>query len=119
MRVDYINAFFMNDLDKGIKGMRIGLPKEYFIEGLDPEVKEQIMKAVDLLEGNGAEIIEVSLPHTRYAISTYYLIATAEASSNLARYDGVKYGYRSDNDISDSIKMYEFTRKEGFGEEVK
>ena len=110
---------FALSLDKGIKGMRIGLPKEYFIEGLDPEIKDRIMKAVNLLGKNGAEIIDISLPHARYAVSSYYLIATAEASSNLARYDGVKYGFRSEEDALDLVQMYEATRSEGFGKEVK
>ena len=110
---------FRRSLNKGIKGIKIGLPKEYFVEGLDLEVKDQIMKALRELEMNGAHVIDISLPHTRYAISCYYLIATAEASSNLARYDGVKYGFRSAHGIPDSIKMYEKTRSEGFGNEVK
>lgn len=110
---------FRRSLNKGIKGIRIGLPKEYFVEGLDLEIKNQIMKAVTLLNKNGAEIIDISLPHARYGISVYYLIATAEASSNLARYDGVKYGFRSSDGTSNSVKMYEETRNEGFGKEVK
>jgi len=110
---------FRRSLKKGIKGIKIGLPKEYFVEGLDLEVKDQIMKALRILEMNGAHVIDISLPHTRYAISCYYLIATAEASSNLARYDGVKYGFRSTDGISESVKMYEKTRSEGFGSEVK
>lgn len=104
-------------LTKGIKGIRIGLPREYFVEGLDPRVKELILKAASMLERNGARVIEVSLPHTRHAISAYYLIATAEASSNLARYDGVKYGLRSEG--RDTLQMYELTRSAGFGREVK
>lgn len=110
---------FRQSLNKAVKDIKIGLPKEYFIEGLDLRVKDQIQNAVTILEQNGAEIIDISLPHTRYAISSYYLIATAEASSNLARYDGVKYGFRSGDNISDSVKMYEATRSEGFGTEVK
>jgi aspartyl-tRNA(Asn)/glutamyl-tRNA(Gln) amidotransferase subunit A len=110
---------FRRSLNKGIKGIRIGLPKEYFVEGLDLEIKNQIMKAVTLLNKHGAEIIDISLPHARYGISTYYLIATAEASSNLARYDGVKYGFRSSDGTSNAVKMYEETRSEGFGREVK
>lgn len=110
---------FVHALPKGIKGMRIGLPKEYFIEGLDPEVKDCIMDAVNLMGKNGAEIIDISLPHAKYAVSSYYLIATAEASSNLARYDGVKYGFRSEDDTLDLVDMYEATRSEGFGKEVK
>jgi aspartyl-tRNA(Asn)/glutamyl-tRNA(Gln) amidotransferase subunit A len=109
---------FTRSLNKGIEGVRIGLPKEYFVEGLDAHVKEKILKAVDLLAENGAHIIDISLPYTPYAISAYYLIATAEASSNLARYDGVKYGVRS-GEVADSGEMYEATRSQGFGQEVK
>jgi len=109
---------FMASLNQDINGIRIGLPKEYFIEGLDKGVKDKIMDAVNLLQKNGAKIDEISLPHTKYAISTYYLIATAEASSNLARYDGVKYGHRSKEGFG-IIDMYERTRAEGFGREVK
>jgi len=110
---------FLQALKKDVKGLKAGLPREYFIKGLDKGIKNKIDEAVKLLEKNGVEIIEISLPHTSYAVSVYYLIATAEASSNLARYDGVKYGFRSDNDIQDSIAMYEATRSEGFGKEVK
>jgi aspartyl-tRNA(Asn)/glutamyl-tRNA(Gln) amidotransferase subunit A len=110
---------FTATLDGDIKGLRFGLPKEYFIEGLDPAVKERIDQAIVLLEKNGAHPVEISLPHAPYGVSAYYLIATAEASSNLARYDGVKYGLRADTDQADSIKMYERTRSEGFGLEVK
>jgi len=110
---------FLRSLNGGIKGLKIGLPKEYFVEGLDSEVKDEVMKAVSHLDENGAEIIELSLPHAKYSIGAYYLIATAEASSNLARYDGVKYGFRSDRAHADSVTMYEETRSEGFGQEVK
>jgi aspartyl-tRNA(Asn)/glutamyl-tRNA(Gln) amidotransferase subunit A len=110
---------FLDALNGGIKGMKIGLPKEYFIEGLDSQVKDKVIKAVTCLGNNGAEIVEISLPHTKFGISAYYLIATAEASSNLARYDGVKYGFRSNGSLSDSVTMYEETRSEGFGQEVK
>jgi len=110
---------FRRSLNKGVKGVKIGLPKEYSVEGIDERVKNEIMNAVSLLEKNGADIIDISLPHAKYAISTYYLIATAEASSNLARYDGVKYGFRSKNGVSDLVNMYEATRSEGFGKEVK
>ena len=110
---------FLSVLNQDIKGLKIGLPREYFIEGIDAQVKDKIMKAAELLGKNGAEIIEISLPHTEYAISTYYLIATAEASSNLARYDGVKYGFREKQDIADIPEMYEQTRHHGFGQEVK
>jgi len=110
---------FLRSLGKEIKGLKVGLPQEYFIEGLDPRIRDRVMRAIGLLEKNGAEIIDISLPHSRYAISCYYLIATAEASSNLARYDGVRYGFRSGDDTSDLIMMYESTRSEGFGNEVK
>jgi len=110
---------FLQSLNGEVKGIKIGLPKEYYVEGLDPQVKEMVMRAVLFFKENGAEIIEVSLPHTKYGISAYYLIATAEASSNLARYDGVKYGFRAENEHSDSVTMYERTRSEGFGLEVK
>ncbi len=83
-------------LQTGVKGLRIGLPKEYFIAGLDPEVKAAVEQASRHLSELGAEIVEVSLPHTEYAVACYYLIATAEASSNLARYDGVRFGLRVD-----------------------
>lgn len=109
---------FMQTFAKGIHGIRIGLPKEFFIKGLDSAIKSPILEAVAMLEKNGAKIIEVSLPHAGYGVSAYYLIATAEASSNLARYDGVKYGYRSSHPL-DTISMYESTRSEGFGKEVK
>ncbi|MBN2034302.1 MAG: Asp-tRNA(Asn)/Glu-tRNA(Gln) amidotransferase subunit GatA [Deltaproteobacteria bacterium] len=110
---------FLRSLNKGLKGLRIGLPKEYFVEGLDPGIKERIMAAVSLLEDNGVHIVEISLPHTPYAVATYYLIATAEASSNLARYDGVKFGFRTRENVTDSIMMYELTRSRGLGKEVK
>ncbi|MBN1106482.1 MAG: Asp-tRNA(Asn)/Glu-tRNA(Gln) amidotransferase subunit GatA [Deltaproteobacteria bacterium] len=110
---------FADTLKRGVRGLRIGLPREYFVEGLDPKIRDRILEAVRLLERNGGRIVDVSLPHTKYAISAYYLIATAEASSNLARYDGVRYGYRTDRDVSDTVRMVEVTRSEGFGREVK
>ncbi|MBW1936323.1 MAG: Asp-tRNA(Asn)/Glu-tRNA(Gln) amidotransferase subunit GatA [Deltaproteobacteria bacterium] len=110
---------FLRSLDRGIEGIRVGLPREYFVEGIDSRVKETILAAVNLLAENGAHVIDISLPHTRYAVSAYYLVATAEASSNLARYDGVKYGLRTKTDFADSGQMYEKTRREGFGKEVK
>ncbi len=110
---------FLSSLNKGVKGLGIGLPKEYFIDGLDTGIKDRIMDVVHLLEKNGAEIMDISLPHAEYAVACYYLIATAEASSNLARYDGVRYGFRSEDDAPDSVKMYEATRSKGFGREVK
>ncbi len=105
-------------LKNGIKGLKVGLPKEYFIEGLDPDVKQAVEKAVDTLRELGAESVEVSLPHTDYAVACYYLIATAEASSNLARYDGVRYGQRVDQERG-LIDMYKQSRAAGFGPEVK
>lgn len=110
---------FTKSLNRDIKGIKIGLPKEYFIEGMDTGIREKVINAVKLLEKNGAEIIDISLPHAKYAISVYYLLATAEASSNLARYDGVKYGTRVEDETADMIAMYEATRSAGFGEEVK
>ena len=106
------------NLKNNVKGLRIGVPKEYFGEGIDSEVKESVYKAVELMKQNGAEIKEISLPSTEYAINTYYIIASAEASSNLARFDGVKYGYRA-KDYDGLTDMYEKTRSEGFGDEVK
>ncbi|APG28896.1 aspartyl/glutamyl-tRNA amidotransferase subunit A [Syntrophotalea acetylenivorans] len=105
-------------LKDGVKGLKVGLPKEYFIEGLDPDVKQAVEKAVDTLRELGAEPVEVSLPHTDYAVACYYLIATAEASSNLARYDGVRYGQRVDREQG-LIDMYMQSRAAGFGPEVK
>lgn len=101
-----------------LAGLRIGVPAEYFAEGLDPEVDKSVKDALIQLEDLGAQIIDVSLPHTQYAVAAYYLVATAEASSNLARYDGVRYGYRADG-YHDLIDMYKKTRSEGFGQEVK
>lgn len=117
--VDVRNSNYLGCLNKGVRGIRIGLPKEYFVEGLDMEIKDHINRALTMLNGNGAEVIDISLPHTKYAISSYYLIATAEASSNLARYDGVRYGFRSKDGTNDAAAMYEATRSEGFGSEVK
>ena len=105
-------------LNNGVKGLKIGIPKEYFISGLDKEVEEAVSAAIDVLKGLGCETIEVSLPHTEYAVAVYYLIATAEASSNLARFDGVKYGLRKDTGKG-LLDMYKETRDKGFGSEVK
>ncbi len=108
---DYTKAL-IND----VKGLKIGIPKEYFIEGIDREVKGAVLDAVKLLEKLGAKSEEVSLPHTEYAVSTYYIIAPAEASSNLARFDGVEYGMRAQGRL---IDMYKDTRYKGFGSEAK
>ena len=105
-------------LKKDIKGIRVGIPKEYFVEGIDPEVEKAVKGAIDSFRKWGAEIREISLPHTEYAVAIYYIIATAEASSNLARYDGVKYGFRSKG-YRDLMEMYTQTRARGFGKEVK
>jgi len=109
---------YVAELDKPVRGMKLGVAKEYFGEGLDDEVRQAVEAAIDKLKGLGCEIVPVSLPHTPYAIPTYYLIATAEASSNLARYDGVRYshGARSVKTLSE---MYRRSRDEGFGAEVK
>lgn len=108
---------FTVSLGKEIKGLKIGIPDEYFIEGTDIEVKTAVLSAVKILEDMGARAVKISLPHTGYAVATYYILATSEASSNLARYDGVKYGMRIRGD--DLIDMYMKTRSEGFGDEVK
>ena len=105
-------------LTGNIKGLKVGIPKEYFIKGLDKEVESGVKNAIKKLEENGAEITDISLPHTEYAVSTYYIIATAEASSNLARYDGIKYGYQYKGG-KDLLDMYCKTRSQGFGAEVK
>ena len=104
-------------LTGNIKGLKLGLPKEYMIGGLDPEVKRAVAAAVEQLAKLGAEVVEVSLPHTDYAIATYYIIATAEASANLARFDGIRYGTRVEG--ADPIELYGKTRGAGFGPEVK
>ena len=105
-------------LNDGVKGMKLGVPKEYFVEGMDPQVEARVRAAIEVYRGLGAEIVEVSLPHTKYAVADYYIIATAEASANLARFDGVRYGKRAEapRDLADH---YGRTRGEGFGKEVK
>jgi aspartyl-tRNA(Asn)/glutamyl-tRNA(Gln) amidotransferase subunit A len=110
---DYTRA-----LVQEVKGLRIGIPKEYFIEGMDPEVETAVRKAVEHFKTLGVDVVDVSLPHSEYGISAYYVIAPAEASSNLARYDGVKYGFRV-KDPKDLMSMYRDTRMDGFGKEVK
>lgn len=109
---------FTADLGKDIKGLKVGLPKEFFIEGLNSEVKAAVDTACKQLESLGAEIVEVSLPHSGYAIPCYYIVATAEASSNLSRYDGIRYGHRAEN-TADLFDLYCKSRFEGFGTEVK
>jgi len=105
-------------LSEDIRGIRIGVPKEYFVEGMEPGVERAVREAIDKLGSLGAEIVDISLPSTDYALATYYIIAPAEASSNLSRYTGVEYGHRAP-DAEDIIDMYMKTREEGFGPEVK
>lgn len=109
---------YLDSLKNDVKGVKIGIPKEYFVPGMDKEVGAAVKEAIDLLKAKGAQIVEVSLPHTEYAVSVYYILATAEASSNLARFDGVQYGYRCE-DPANLLDMYERTRGEGFGAEAK
>lgn len=109
---------YVSPLGESLEGVRLGLPKEYFIEGIDSQVRSSVMQAVGKCRDLGAEIVEVSLPHTDYAIAAYYIIATAEASANLARFDGVRYGFRAEGG-EDPIDMYGRTRSQGFGAEVK
>ncbi len=116
--LDYPVPDYSQFLISELKGIRIGLPKEYFISGIEEEVKKRILTATKVLQDLGARVEEVSLPHTEYAVATYYLVATAEASSNLARYDGVGYGHRA-KEKTNLIDMYKKTRQEGFGDEVK
>jgi aspartyl-tRNA(Asn)/glutamyl-tRNA(Gln) amidotransferase subunit A len=109
---------YKQSLVKDVKGIRIGIPNEYFVEGMDPDVERSVKEAIDHFKDWGAEVRRISLPHTEYAVAIYYIIATAEASSNLARYDGVKYGLRSKG-YRDLAEMYTQTRAKGFGQEVK
>ena len=109
---------YSKNLSKDIKGLKIGIPKEYRVDGMPSQIEELWDKGKKILKEEGAEIIDISLPHTEYALPTYYIVAPAEASSNLARYDGVKYGFRSSKGTN-LIEMYENTRSEGFGDEVK
>jgi len=109
---------YLATLRKGVKGMRLGVPKEYFVTGMEPAVEQAINDAIRLLEQQGAAIEEVSLPHSDVALPAYYIIAPAEASSNLARYDGVRYGYQAEG-AKNLIEEYMLTRQQGFGAEVK
>jgi aspartyl-tRNA(Asn)/glutamyl-tRNA(Gln) amidotransferase subunit A len=111
-------AKYSEEIAKGVAGLRIGVPEEYFGEGLDPEIRAAIERSIEKLRNAGCTIHKVSLPHTRYAVPTYYVIATAEASSNLSRFDGVRFGLRS-SDSNTLSAMYRNTRDEGFGAEVK
>ncbi|WP_457641912.1 Asp-tRNA(Asn)/Glu-tRNA(Gln) amidotransferase subunit GatA [Persephonella sp.] len=109
---------FTTYLGKDIKGVKIGIPEEFFVEGLDPQIKDIVLNSAKELEKEGAQLVNISMPTTRYAIEAYYIIAPSEASSNLARYDGVRYGYRT-SEYKDLEEMYSKTRDEGFGAEVK
>ena len=109
---------YVAELKQPVAGLRVGVPEEYFAEGLDPEVKQAVEQAIDALKTQGCTITRVSLPHTRYAVPTYYVLATAEASANLERFDGVRYGYRAPN-ANTLAEMYRQSRDRGFGPEVK
>ena len=115
--IDFKRNNYSFELTNNIKGKKIGIPKEYRVDGMPQEIESLWTKGIEFIKDCGAEIIDISLPHTNYALPTYYIVAPAEASSNLARYDGVKYGFRSAGE--NLIDMYEKTRSEGFGEEVK
>ena len=116
--IDKKKENYSKNLKPNIKGLKIGIPKEYRVENMPKEIDELWNKGKSILKDLGANLIDITLPHTKYALPTYYIVAPAEASSNLARYDGVKYGYRSSQG-KDLIGMYENTRSEGFGDEVK
>ena len=115
--VDFVRGNYLNDLSDNIKGKKIGIPKEYRVDGMPKEIERLWEKGIKIIKDNGGDIIDISLPNTNYALPAYYIVAPAEASSNLARYDGVKYGFRSKGE--NLIDMYEKTRSEGFGDEVK
>ena len=115
--IDFKRGQYSKDLTKDIKGKKIGIPKEYRVEGMPKEIEDLWKKGIEYAKDCGAEIIDISLPNTSYALPTYYIVAPAEASSNLARYDGVKYGFRAKGE--NLIDMYEKTRSEGFGAEVQ
>ena len=116
--LDQSTEDFTGQLDRDLKGVRMGIPKEYFVEGMDARVKATIETAIQQCAEHGAELVEISLPHTEYAVSVYYIIATAEASANLARFDGIRYGYRA-SQPKDLTDLYIRTREDGFGNEVK
>ncbi len=115
--VDFKRGNYLNELNNSIKGKKIGIPKEYRVNDMPKEIEDLWQKGINIIKESGAEIIDISLPNTNYALPAYYIVAPAEASSNLARYDGVKYGFRSKG--KNLIEMYEKTRSEGFGNEVK
>jgi aspartyl-tRNA(Asn)/glutamyl-tRNA(Gln) amidotransferase subunit A len=109
---------YLSGLNDGVKGLKLGVPKEYFGEGIDPGVRKNVEAAIQSLAAQGAEIVEISLPHTEHAVATYYVIAPAEASSNLSRFDGIRYGHRATNP-ADILDLYKKSREQGFGPEVK
>jgi len=115
--VDFVRGNYLNDLSDNIKGKKIGIPKEYRVDGMPKEIEKLWENGIKIIKDNGGDVIDISLPNTNYALPAYYIVAPAEASSNLARYDGVKYGFRSKGE--NLIDMYEKTRSEGFGDEVK
>ncbi len=109
---------YLSGLNDGVKGLKLGIPKEYFGEGIDPGVRKNVEAAIQKLADQGAEIVEISLPHAEHAVATYYVIAPAEASSNLSRFDGIRYGHRAPNP-ADILDLYKKSREQGFGAEVK
>ena len=115
--VNFKRKNYFKELNNSIKGKKIGIPKEYRVDGMSKEIEDLWQKGINIIKASGAEVIDISLPNTKYALPAYYIVAPAEASSNLARYDGVKYGFRSEG--KNLIEMYENTRSEGFGDEVK
>ena len=115
--VNFKRKNYFRELNNSIKGKKIGIPKEYRVDGMSKEIEDLWQKGINIIKASGAEVIDISLPNTKYALPAYYIMAPAEASSNLARYDGVKYGFRSEG--KNLIEMYENTRSEGFGDEVK
>jgi aspartyl-tRNA(Asn)/glutamyl-tRNA(Gln) amidotransferase subunit A len=115
---DVAVADYLSAIGKSVKGLKIGVPEEYFGKGLDDEIRAAIERVMDQLRAADCELVRVSLPHTKYAVPTYYLVATAEASSNLARFDGVRYGHRAEP-VQTLSEMYRRSRNEGFGTEVK
>ena len=115
--IDFKRDEYNKELTNNIKGKKIGIPKEYRIDGMPKEIEDLWQKGIQHVKDCGAEIVDISLPHTSYALPAYYIVAPAEASSNLARYDGVKYGFRAKGE--NLIDMYEKTRSEGFGAEVQ
>jgi aspartyl-tRNA(Asn)/glutamyl-tRNA(Gln) amidotransferase subunit A len=109
---------YSSELETGVKGLRVGIPREYFIKGIDPEVEKSVLEAANTLKKMGAEIKDISLPNSESALAVYYIVAPCEASSNLARFDGMRYGFRNPN-AANLIEQYGLNRHDGFGQEVK